>query len=77
MWPPDGRRVAGDYSVTSAYRFACCEAEFSGGISEMYGFGPRRAYTVLVRVYWGSSPDKAMRVAAQRAIRTLHLPQAH
>ena len=77
MWPPDGRRVASNYSVTSAYRFACCEAESSGGISEMYGFGPQRAYTVLVRVYWGSPPDKTMRLAAQRAIRTLHLPQAH
>jgi hypothetical protein len=75
MWPPDGRRASSRYSVSTAYRFACCEARGIGGVSEMYGFGPGRKYTVLVRVYWGSPPNKAMRRAAQHAIRTLHLPQ--
>jgi hypothetical protein len=47
-----------------------------GGSWEMYGFGPRRAYSVVVDVYWGSSPTKAMKREAQRAIATLRLPPA-
>jgi hypothetical protein len=76
LWPPVGRRLTANYAVSGAYRFPCCEAVGIGGISEMYGYGPGRAYAVLVRVYWGSPPDKSMRLAAQRAIRALHLPPA-
>lgn len=75
-WPPRGRRPSRSYSLRDAYRFPCCEAVGIGGSSELYGFGPRRAYSVVVDVYWGSPPTTATRAAAQRAISTLHLPAA-
>jgi len=75
-WPPKGRRLSPSYSLREAYRFPCCEAVRIGGAWELYGFGPKHAYSVIVDVYWGSTPTKAMRAAAQRAISTLHLPAA-
>lgn len=75
-WPPTGRRLSRNYSLADAYHFRCCEAALiGGGAWELYGFGPKRAYSVIVRVYWGSPPIKARKSAAQRAIRTLRLPQ--
>ena len=62
-------------SLADAYHLPCCEAaDISGGVWELYGFGPQRGYSVLIRAYWGSRPTKAMQVAAERAIRTLRLP---
>jgi hypothetical protein len=76
-WPPGGRRITIHSSLTDAYRFACCEAAYiDGGEWELYGFGPRRAYSVLIRIYWGSPPTRAMKRQAVRALRTLRLPQA-
>lgn len=75
-WPPLGRRLSRSYSLRDAYRFSCCEAVPIGGAWELYGFGPDRAYSVIVDVYWGSSPTIAMRAAAQRAISTVQLPAA-
>jgi len=76
-WPPGGRRISVDYSLADAYRFPCCEAAYIGGGEwELYGFGPRRAYSVLVRIYWGSPPTPRMRRAATRAIHALRLPAA-
>ena len=76
-WPPDHRRLSVHYSLVNAYRLACCEAAgIGGGEWELYGFGPRRAYTVLVRVYWGSPPTEAMKAEAERALHTLRLPRA-
>jgi hypothetical protein len=73
---PLGRRLAKSYALQQAYRFPCCEAVPIGGNWEMYGVGPRRAYSVIVDVYWGSRPTNATRAAAQRAIETLRLPRA-
>jgi hypothetical protein len=76
-WPPDHRRVSVHYSLADAYRFACCEAAgVRGGEWELYGFGPKRAYSVLVRIYWGSRPTSVMKAEAERAIHTLRLPLA-
>jgi hypothetical protein len=75
-WPPSGRRLTRSYSLADAYRFPCCEAVPIGGSWEMYGFGPRHAYSVIVAVYWGSRPTKATTTEAQRAIATLRLPPA-
>jgi hypothetical protein len=69
--------VTRTYSLADASHFTCCEAtRIAGGSWELYGFGPKHAYSVIVDVYWGSRPTTAMRAAAQRAIRSLHLPQA-
>jgi hypothetical protein len=76
-WPPGHRRVSARYSLASAYRFACCEAEaIAGGEWELYGFGPKHGYSVLVRIYWGSPPTRAMKAEAARALHALRLPQA-
>jgi hypothetical protein len=77
-WPPKGRRLTKSYALKDAYHFACCEAARNiGGEWELYGFGPKHAYSVIVRVYWGSKPTRAMRAAAQRAIGTMRLPAPH
>lgn len=75
-WPPKGRLLSRRYSLRDAYRFPCCEAVRIGGSWELYGFGPKHAYSTVVDVYWGSAPTTAMRAAAQRAISTLRLPAA-
>lgn len=75
-WPPPGRRLSATYSLADAYHFPCCESVGIGGSWELYGFGPSRSYSVVVDVYWGSRPTKAMEAAAQRAIGTLRLPKA-
>jgi hypothetical protein len=58
-----------------AQHFPCCEGEFvAGGMYELHGFGPRRAYTVYVRIYFGSRPTVASRAEAARALSRLALP---
>ena len=75
-WPPRGLRLSRNYSLDAAHRFPCCEAaRIGGGDWELYGFGPERAYSVVIDVYWGSVPSEEMRQAAQRAIRSLRLPR--
>ena len=76
-WAPDGRRTSRHLSLADAYRFDCCEgADVPGGEWEVYGWGPRRAYSVLVRVYFGSAPTRAMKAKAQRVLDRLVLPRA-
>jgi hypothetical protein len=76
-WRPTGRRVSTRRTLAHAYRFACCEAAWiAGGEWEIYLFGPRRAYSVIVRVYWGSPPTRTMRAGAEGMLRRLHLPPA-
>ena len=61
--------------LAGARMLPCCEAAFvRGGIWELAGTGPRRAYSVIVRVYFGSHPTKALRTQAQRALDALELP---
>jgi hypothetical protein len=72
---PGNRRVTTNYSLTGAYRFACCEGEHvAGGERELYGLGPGRAYGVLVRVYFGAPATTAITAAAQRVLDALRLP---
>jgi hypothetical protein len=62
-------------TLTAARRLACCEAvPVAGGLWELTGAGPGRAYSVIVRVYFGSRPTAAMRTQAQRALGRLRLP---
>ncbi len=41
----------------------------------MAGLGPEAAYTVIVRVYFGSPPTRSMRAQAQAALDHLELPR--
>jgi hypothetical protein len=40
------------------------------------GNGGGRAYSSIVRIYFGSRPTRALRAEAQRALARLRLPQA-
>jgi hypothetical protein len=58
-----------------ARRFDCCEGAYvAGGLYELTGSGPRHAYSIIVRVFFGSRPTSARRAAAQRAVDQLRLP---
>ena len=62
-------------SLDAAKRFACCEAVgLPGGEYELTGSGPARAYSVIVRIYFGERPTSAMRAEAQEALNALQLP---
>ena len=59
----------------AAKRFACCEAvAVPGGEYELTGTGPGRAYSVIVRIYFGARPTSTMRAQAQQALNRLELP---
>ena len=59
-----------------AKRFVCCDAVRIPAEYELTGSGPQHAYSVIVRIYFGSRPDAAMRANAQRALRRLDLAAA-
>lgn len=59
-----------------ARRFPCCDGTYvAGGEYGLSGRGPRNAYSVIVRVYFGSKPTRSMRTQAQRALDRVELPQ--
>ncbi len=61
--------------VDRARRFDCCEAAYvAGGEYELTGSGPGHAYSVIVRIYFGSHPTSSLRAQAQRALNQLELP---
>jgi hypothetical protein len=75
--PPDHRRISAHYALADAYHFPCCDGVgVRGGSWELYGFGPKHTYSVIVRIYWGSPPTKTMKAEAQRALDTMRLPRA-
>jgi hypothetical protein len=58
-----------------AKRYPCCDGTYvAGGEYGLAGAGPKAAYSVIVRVYFGSSPTRSMRAQAQRALDHLALP---
>ena len=58
-----------------ARRYPCCDGtHVAGGEYALAGSGPSRAYSVIVRVYFGSPPTRQMRAQAQRAVSRLELP---
>lgn len=62
-------------NLGAAKHFACCEAVgLVAGDYELSGYGPGRAYSVIVRIYFGSRPTRTLRVEAQRALNQLELP---
>ena len=61
--------------LDAARWYPCCDGtSVAGGEYALTGAGPRRAYSVIVRVYFGSAPTPAMRAQAQRALDRLELP---
>jgi hypothetical protein len=59
-----------------ATRYRCCDGTYvAGGEYALAGMGPKAAYSVIVRVYFGSSPTRTMRAQAQRALDQLVLPR--
>jgi len=68
-----GRGV--DLRLDRARRYPCCDGTYvAGGEYELAGAGPAAAYSVIVRVYFGSPPTRSMRGQAQRALDRLELP---
>ena len=58
-----------------ARRYPCCDGtHVAGGEYGLAGAGPGFAYSVIVRVYFGSPPTRAMREQAQHALDHLALP---
>lgn len=71
--PRGQKRVRAD--LEHAKHFACCEGEYvPGGLYEMTGTGPGGAYSVTIRVFFGSPVTPALRAQAQRALNRLQLP---
>jgi hypothetical protein len=68
-----GRRI--NLRLDHATRYPCCDGTYvPGGELALAGAGPRAAYSVIVRVYFGSPPTRSMRGQAQRALDRLALP---
>jgi hypothetical protein len=64
-----------DLHLDKAKRFPCCDGTYvAGGEYALIGTGPRLAYSVIIRVYFGSSPTRSTRAQAQRALDHLELP---
>jgi hypothetical protein len=58
-----------------ARHLPCCDGVgVVGGEDELTGAGPRHAYSVIARVYFGSPPTGPARAEAQRALDHLELP---
>ena len=75
--PPERRPLppSPKLELKRAKYFPCCEgARVAGGMYELHGFGPRRKYTVYVRIYFGARPTASARAQAQKALDRLHLP---
>lgn len=67
------RRI--DLRLDHARRYPCCDGTYvAGGEHALVGAGPAAAYSVIVRVYFGSPPTRSMRAQAQRALDRLRLP---
>lgn len=67
------RRI--DLRFGAAKHHPCCDGTYVvGGEYELAGTGPAGAYSVLVRIYFGSSPTRSMRAQAQRPLDRLELP---
>jgi hypothetical protein len=69
-----GKRI--QLRLDRARRFPCCDGTYvPGGEYALSGLGPGAAYSVIVRVYFGSRPTRSMRAWAQRALDHLRLPR--
>lgn len=70
-----GHRI--ELRLDRATRYPCCDGTYvRGGEYALTGVGPGGAYSVIVRIYFGSPPTRSMRGQAQRALDQLELPSA-
>jgi hypothetical protein len=61
--------------LRTARQLKCCEGAYvAGGNYELAGYGPKRAYSAIVRIYFGSHPTKRLLAQAQEALNHLQLP---
>jgi hypothetical protein len=61
--------------LRKARHLKCCGGAYvAGGNYELTGYGPKRAYSAIVRIYFGSHPTKRLLARAQRALNHLQLP---
>jgi hypothetical protein len=62
--------------LVRAAHLRCCDGPVTvtGGEYDLDGYGTGRAYSVIVRVYFGSPPTRALVTEAQRALNQLRLP---
>ena len=64
-----------DLQFDRARRYPCCDGTYvAGGEFGLTGAGPAAAYSVIVRVYFGSPATRSMRAQAQRALDHLEPP---
>ncbi len=65
-----------ELDLAKAKHFACCDGPVAvvGGDYELTGSGPEHAYSVIVRVYFGSKATRSLLAQAQRALDHLRLP---
>lgn len=74
--PADARAPPFRLDLRGARHLRCCEGAYvAGGMDELFGVGPDRKYSVIVRVYYGSFPNRRLRTDAQRALDRLRLPK--
>jgi hypothetical protein len=67
------RRI--ELRLDRAGRYPCCDGTYvAGGEYGLAGAGPAAAYSVIVRVYFGTPPTRSMRAQAQGALEQLELP---
>lgn len=75
IYNPANSGTALRLDLRKARHLACCEGEYvAGGNYELTGYGPKRAYSVIVRIYFGARPTNATFAQAQRALDHLELP---
>jgi hypothetical protein len=65
-------------NLADARHLKCCDGPVTvaGGQYELTGTGSADAYSVIVRIYFGSRPTGRLRAQAQRALNQLELPAA-
>jgi hypothetical protein len=70
----NGRPIQLD--LRQARHLACCDGpvRVAGGTYELAGYGPRRPYSMIIRVYFGARPTRSILAAAQLALNHLRLP---
>jgi len=67
-------RHSGSTSVEQGASPAVRASTNAGGNYELTGYGSRRAYSAIIRIYFGSRPTKAMLTEARQALNELQLP---
>lgn len=77
IYSPDTQQEhAVQLDFRKAKRYACCVAALIPAEYDLTGSGPHDAYSVIVRIYFGSQPSARSQAVAQQALSHLRLPSA-